>query len=126
MCMGVVIVMTKMEVKIRGVMEESKVMVVKIREDTEGSGAMLVKEGMEDMRSDLRLDMKGLSWDKRLDMSLDMRLDKGQDLRLDTEVMKLNKEAMEHSDQLKAQQLYLSLTMSSLIMVSIKFFPLKF
>ena len=87
---------------------------------------MLVREGMEDMRSDLRLDMKGLSWDKRLDMSLDMRLDKGQDLRLDTEVMKLNKEAMEHSDQLKAQQLYLSLTMSSLIMVSIKFFPLKF
>ena len=51
---------------------------------------MLVKEDMEDMRSD----MKGLMWDMRLDMR--------QVSRSDTEVMKLDKEAMEHSCQLSS------------------------
>ena len=59
---------------------------------------MLVKEDMEDMRSD----MKGLMWDMSLDMGQDMRLDMRQVSRSDTEVMKLDKEAMEHSCQLSS------------------------
>ena len=69
MYMGVEIVMIKMKVKIRRVMEEFEVRLVKIREDMEESRVILVKEVMEDMRSDMRSDM---FWDKRMDMNSDM------------------------------------------------------
>ena len=51
-------------------------------------------------------------WDNMMDMNWDMgqdiRSDKGQDLRSDVEVMKLNKEAMEHSDQLSSTLISIS------------------
>ena len=54
MYMGVEIVMIKMKVKIRRVMEESEVKLVKIREDMEDTRGILVKEDREDMRLDMR------------------------------------------------------------------------
>ena len=54
MYMGVEIVMIKMKVNIRRVMEESEVKLVKIREDMEDTRGILVKEDREDMRLDMR------------------------------------------------------------------------